>query len=137
MSRTRLTATATPPRTAGFTLLEIMAAIAIIAIVLVGVYRLYAQSIRMSGAAQFYTVATLLAQEITARIDASPNEQPTDDSGDFEDEYAAYSWKLTVEDLESESFSDADTKPRKIEIQVVYNEDEYSYSLQTLRWFSD
>ncbi|MCU0593194.1 MAG: prepilin-type N-terminal cleavage/methylation domain-containing protein, partial [Desulfobacterales bacterium] len=45
----------------GFTLLEVMVALGIMAIVLVSVYRLHSQTLAMSVESRFYTQAPLLA----------------------------------------------------------------------------
>jgi len=46
----------------GFTLLEVMVALAVMSIVLVSVYRMHSQSLTMNTAARFYTLAPMLAQ---------------------------------------------------------------------------
>ena len=46
----------------GFTLLEVMVAVAIVAIALSAVYKLYSQAFDMNQSARFYTTATLLAE---------------------------------------------------------------------------
>jgi prepilin-type N-terminal cleavage/methylation domain-containing protein len=46
----------------GFTLLEVMVAMAIMAIVLVSVYRMHSQTLTMNMAARFYTQAPMVAQ---------------------------------------------------------------------------
>ena len=43
----------------GFTLLEVMIALAVMSIVLVSVYRMHSQSLTMNTAARFYTLAPL------------------------------------------------------------------------------
>ncbi|MFO7972965.1 MAG: prepilin-type N-terminal cleavage/methylation domain-containing protein [Desulfobacterales bacterium] len=53
----------------GFTLLEIMVALSIIAIVLVSVYKMQAQSISMIYASKFYATAPLLAQLKIAEVE--------------------------------------------------------------------
>ena len=52
----------------GFTLLEVMVAMAIMAIVLVSVYRMHSQTLTMNSASRFYTLAPLLAQSKLAQL---------------------------------------------------------------------
>ena len=58
-------------RNHGFTLLEVMIAMAILAIALVAVYQSQSQSISMAGDSRFLTTASLLAQARMAEIDAA------------------------------------------------------------------
>ena len=52
-------------RRGGFTLLEVMIAMAILAITLVAVYQSQSQSISMAGNSRFLTTASLLAQSLS------------------------------------------------------------------------
>ena len=67
----------------GFTLMEVMIAIAILAIALVSIFQLQSQSISMSTDSRFMTTAALLAQSKMVEIEtASPLSDKIDD-GDF------------------------------------------------------
>ncbi len=114
----------------GFTLLEIMVAISIIAIVLVAVYKMHSQTIYMSTNARFYTTAPLLAQKKMAEIELRSNEQ-TDGSGDFGDEFPGYKWRVSIDDVESEALGDAAEDLKKIDVTVSFNDDELTYSFRT------
>lgn len=67
----------------GFTLLEVMVAMAILAIVLVSVYRMHSQTLTMSAANRFYTQAPMLAQSKLAQLESASSEISAGDSGDF------------------------------------------------------
>ena len=84
----------------GFTLLEIMVALSIIAIVLVSVYKMQAQTISMNYEARFYATAPLLAQLKIAELETENLEEQADDSGDFGDEFPGYRWKVVIDDIE-------------------------------------
>lgn len=82
----------------GFTLLEIMVSISIIAIVLVSLFRMHASTIRLAEKVKFNAVATSLAQKkITdIRMDI---EDVDDAKGDFGDEFPGYSWESHMADM--------------------------------------
>ncbi len=96
----------------GFTLLEVMLAMAILAITLVVIFQSQSQSVSMAGEARFQTTATLLAQGKIAEIEAANPEGISSDSGDFGDDFPDYSWELDVTETELESL-------KKIEVTVV------------------
>ncbi|MBW2583428.1 MAG: prepilin-type N-terminal cleavage/methylation domain-containing protein, partial [Deltaproteobacteria bacterium] len=67
-------------RATGFTLLEVMVAMAIMAIVLVSVYRMHAQTLAMNTANRFYTQAPMLAQGKLAQLATGSSEIIAGDS---------------------------------------------------------
>ena len=96
----------------GFTLLEVMIAMAILAITLVVVFQSQSQSISMAGRARFETTASLLAQSKMAEIEAANPENVSSDRGDFGDDFPGYSWQVDVTESEIEYL-------KKIEVKVV------------------
>jgi general secretion pathway protein I len=78
----------------GFTLLEVMLAMSILAIALVAVFQSQSQSISMMARSRFDTAAPLLAQAKMAEIEAVSSADLTSDSGDFGDDYPGYSWSF-------------------------------------------
>lgn len=121
----------------GFTLLEIMAAVAIIAITLVGVYQLYGQSIRLSGAANFYATSSLLSRKLLGEIDGKSQDDIFDDSGDFGDDFPGYEYRVEIEEVLSDAFDLEGAKIKKIELEITRNEDENVYNLRTYRFVRD
>ncbi len=121
----------------GFTLLEIMVSISVIALVLVSVYRLHAQTISMHQSARFYTTAPLLAQNKMAEFEIKPLDELTDDAGNFGDEFPGYSWKVAINDVESETLGSTAEDLKKIDIIVSFNQDEFTYDLSTYRFYSE
>ena len=107
----------------GFTLLEVMVALSIIAIVLVSVLKRQAQTISMNLAARFYATAPLLAQVKIAEVEiANPGEQ-TDDSGNFGDEFPGYRWNVVINDIESELLGNIADNLKQINVNVSFNTD--------------
>ncbi|NNL42582.1 MAG: prepilin-type N-terminal cleavage/methylation domain-containing protein [Desulfobacterales bacterium] len=120
---------------AGFTLLEIMVAISIIAIVLVTVYRMHAQTISMNVISRFNTVAPVLAKQILTQNETKTLDELADDSGDFGKEFTDYKWQVSVKEVESEALGEIAKDLKQIEVTVSLNEDEDVYTLRSYRFF--
>lgn len=85
---------------AGFTLLEVMVAMSILAIALVAVFQMQSQSISMSTEARFLTTASLLAQYKMADIESEAALGNRSQKGDFAPDYPDYGWSLNVTDTQ-------------------------------------
>jgi general secretion pathway protein I len=82
----------------GFTLLEIMIALAIISIAMVSLLGLANRSILVHERLQRITSATLLAQQKMAEAEVNSTNGTlgaTDSQGEFESPYAEYRWQIT------------------------------------------
>jgi general secretion pathway protein I len=119
----------------GFTLLEIMVATSIIAIVLVSVYRMHAQTISMNFISRFQTTAPMLAKKVLTEIETKPVDDLADDSGDFGKEFSGYKWQVSVKEVESEELGEIAKDLRQIEVTVSYNKDEDIYSLKSYEFY--
>lgn len=84
--------------TGGFTLLEVMIAMAILAIALVAVFSSQAQSISMVGDARLTTTAALLAQAKMAEYELDAPDALGSASGDFGEDFPDYEWRAEVGD---------------------------------------
>ena len=82
----------------GFTLLEVMIAMAILAISLVAVFRSQSQSVSMAGEARFLTTASLLAQGKMAEMEGMRPQELTNGNGGFGDDFSDYVWLVEVKD---------------------------------------
>ena len=118
----------------GFTLLEVMIALAVMAIVLVSVYRMHSQSLTMNTAARFYTLAPLLAQNKMAELETLSSEGFSEDSGDFGEQYPGYSWRTSIADVSSEVLGEVANDLKRIDLTVSYNENQFSHSIRTYRF---
>ena len=118
----------------GFTLLEIMVAVSIIAIVLVSIYKMQAQTISMNYEARFYATAPLLAQFKMTEQETKSLEDLTSDSGNFDDDFPGYSWSMAVDDVESEALGDTAKDLKKIDVTIFLNNDKFTYSLRKYRF---
>ena len=121
----------------GFTLLEVVVAVAIMSIVLISVYRLHAQSLSMNTQARFYTQAPMLAQSKLSEMETGEDAEFTADSGEFGEEFAGYSWRVTVDEVDMEALGEISEDLKQIEVIVTYNDDEFVYRLRTLRFIRE
>ena len=96
----------------GFTLMEVMIAMAILAISLVAVFQLQSQSISMSTESRFMTTAALLAQSKMVEAEAVSTLTSRKEGGDFGPDYPQYTWHLEVGDTKLAQF-------KKIEVTVT------------------
>ncbi len=83
----------------GFTLLEVMVAVAILAIALVSLIGSQSQSVSMAGLSRFDTTASLLARRKMTELTLADFDGLVNGEGDFGDEFPAYRWQAVVTDL--------------------------------------
>ncbi len=87
----------------GFTLLEVMVAISILAIALTVLLGNQGQSLRLAEESRFAFTASLLIKEKFAELALSGEELFTTE-GDFGDDYPGYFWTLAVESPDFEDY---------------------------------
>jgi general secretion pathway protein I len=102
----------TQNKASGFTLMEVMIAMAILAIALVAIFQLQSQSISMSTDSRFMTTAALLAQSKMVEVEADSTLANHSEDGDFGPDYPQYIWHLAVGDTQLPQF-------KKIEVTVI------------------
>ena len=114
-----------------------MAAIAIIAVVLVAVYRLHFQTLSMSESMRFYTTAPLLAKSKADAVGLLPESSGLSDSGDFGEMFSGYRWQVTLEPVESEYLGEWAENLTRINVTVSLNDEEFVYRMRTYRLLPD
>jgi general secretion pathway protein I len=117
------------------TLLEVMIAMAIIAIALVAVFGSQSQSLSLANEAKFNTTAALLAQGKMAEIEILKGEDLASNSGDFGEDFPDYRWDLTVSDVAFAGAEEVLDRLKQISLSVTWGErDRYQYSLRLYRF---
>ena len=127
--------TITKKKDSGFTFLEVMVAVALLAIALIAVLGSQSQSVSLASEARFYTTVTLLAQGKMAEIEAKDLDTLSSDSGDFGEDFPNYSWNLKVSDVEIPGEEEAYEHLRQIDLIVSWGQHElYQYHLRLYRF---
>ena len=120
----------------GFTLLEVMVAISLMAIALTAVLGSQSQGVSLASEAKFNTTATLLAQGKMAQIELATPEDLISDSGDFGEDFPGYLWQLTVRDIVLDEAEDASDYVKQIDLEVFWGEKKrYYYRLRLYQFF--
>lgn len=114
-----------------------MAAIAMIAVVLVAVYRLHLQTLSMSESMRFYTTAPLLAKSRADAIGLLPESTALSDSGDFGELFPGYTWEVNLQPVESEYLGEWAENLARIDVTVSTEEAGYVYRIRTYRLLPD
>jgi general secretion pathway protein I len=123
----------------GFTLLEVMVAVAIIAIAFTSVLKLHTQTLTMNIASNFYAKAPLLAQKIISEWETG---MVMDDvMGNFDDsleDFPGFTFEMKHEavisdSLYPENLEKGDSILFEIVCTILYNHGEYHYTVKTLR----
>jgi general secretion pathway protein I len=103
----------------GFTLLEVMVAVAILAMVLVTLMGVKNGSTRDVMLADHITTATLLAKRMMTDTLLTHTLTPNEDEGEFpEDEFKGYSWKKTI------SLVPVEARLLEVRVAVLWKEGE-------------
>lgn len=118
----------------GFTLLEVMVALAVMSIVLVSVYRMHSQSLTMNTAARFYTLAPMLAQGKMAELEVLSSGAFAQDSGDFGQQFPGYSWTASTADVSSEILGEVADDLKQIDVSVSLNENQFVFGLRSYKF---
>lgn len=97
----------------GFTLIEVLISLVIMATVLVAVFKLHAQSLSISATTQFHTTAALLSHAKLTEIKSTPFAELTSESGGFAQPFADYRWQATIEDIAADNLGQINTQLKK------------------------
>lgn len=117
----------------GFTLLEVMIAISLLAIALTTLFGSQSQSVSLGSTTKFNTQAPFLAQLKLAEFTRA-TERPTFDSGDFGDQFPGYQWKIETEDANLEAskiLSKVGDTLQRLTLTVSWGNNSYVYEIKS------
>ena len=122
----------------GFTLLEVMIAVAILSMALVAAVGSQSQSVSLATEAKFATTASFLAQSKMAELETGESSELYSDSGDFGEDFPGYRWNADVTDADLDSLGNASQYIKKIVLVVGRSDtDRYQYQLEYYRFVSE
>lgn len=113
----------------GFTLLEVIIAVAIIAIALTTLLGSQSQSVSFANSAKFETMAALLAQSKMSEIVIQEADSLFSDRGDFGDDYPGYAWDVAVSDISIEEVHSISDYLKQIDLTVTWGVFSYKVRL--------
>jgi general secretion pathway protein I len=119
----------------GFSLLEVMIAVALIAIALTTLLGSQSQSVYFANSAKFETMAALIAQGKMSEIVMQEADSLSSDSGDFGDDYPGYAWEATVSDFSIEGVDNISDYLKQIDLIVTWGV--FSYKLRLFHYVAE
>lgn len=121
----------------GFTLLEVMIAVSIIALVFVSLFRMQSGTLRLAGAGKFNVLAPALADRVLGEIEGDLADK-SQASGDFGEEHPGFQWTCDISesDLDDLDFIDKEKNRnlKKIHLKITDTREQRSYEIFTWRF---
>ncbi|MCP3871745.1 MAG: prepilin-type N-terminal cleavage/methylation domain-containing protein [Desulfobacteraceae bacterium] len=124
----------------GFTFLEVMISVSIIALVFVSLFRMQSGTIRLATAGKFNTIAPILAKQLLVTVEQDI-ENWSETKGEFSEHYSGMEWTCEVSDVffENLDFISEDNQKRfkKIDIHIVQPSESNSYEISAWRFLDE
>lgn len=117
----------------GFTLLEVMVALAVVAIALTAIYRMHSQTLFMDARGRFDTVAALLMGQKLADIDTIELKDLSGDSGDFGNAHPGYAWQIESENVSSDLLKEDGPTLKRITVTISRDGEASVFKLDAYR----
>ncbi|MBW2483836.1 MAG: prepilin-type N-terminal cleavage/methylation domain-containing protein [Deltaproteobacteria bacterium] len=119
----------------GFTLLEVMIAVALIAIALTTLLGSQSQSVSFANSAKFETMAALLAQSKMSEVAMQKAGALISDSGDFGEDYPGYAWAVDVSEIAIPGIDNISDYLKQIDLEVTWGV--FSYNLRLYQYVAE
>lgn len=109
----------------GFTLLEVMVAVAIISISFVSLLGSQSQSISVADISRFETTAAMLAREKLTELQLAGYSALENSSGQFDEEFTDYAWQTEVRELNEDEvgITDSEGMLKLVTLEISRGED--------------
>lgn len=112
----------------GFTFLEVIVAVAIIAIVFTASLKMVSRALALRSVSRFYSLAPYLASAASGKLEKD-GFRSSGMTGDFGDEFTGWSWKAEISKMQGDNaFAWMETLS-KIDITVRYSPDNLDHHL--------
>lgn len=121
------------PPASGFTLMEVMVAVSVVAIALLAIYRMHTQTLFMDARGRFDTVATQLVRQKLADIEAIDLEELSGDNGDFGNAHPGYTWQIETAEVSTDLLKADGPTLKQITVIISFNGDASVFNLTTYR----
>lgn len=109
----------------GFTLLEVMVAVGLLAFAMVSILGIVSHNINIATRSTNYLIATSLADEIASRIDAEGLPSASQRSGKF-DNHPGFEWHIVVAPYNLPQF---EAKMNIVSILITWDDGEENYEI--------
>ncbi len=109
----------------GFTLLEVMVAVALLSFAMVSILGIVGHNINLATKSMSYMIATSLADEIASRIDAEGLPLDSERSGKF-DNHPGFEWHIVVAPYNLPQF---EAKMNIVSVLITWDDGEESYEI--------
>ena len=119
---------------AGFTLLEVMVALSVVAIALTAIYRMYSQTLFMDARGRFDTVAVMLARAKLADLQGTALADLTNESGTFDEAGTGYTWQIQSEPVTPDQLNEDGPILKRFTITIASIADASRFTLTTYRY---
>lgn len=117
----------------GFTLMEVLVALSIVAIALTAVYRMHSQTLFIDERSRSDTIFTLLARHKLADLEILNLSEFNGDSGTFDDVQPGYAWEIRTENIASDQFPEDGPILKRIQITISRSDNGARFTLNTYR----
>jgi len=121
----------------GFTLLEVMISVSIIAVIFVSLFRMQSSTIDLATAGKFNTLSPILAKQLLAEIEQDAATW-SETQGDFGENFPGIGWTCDISDVSLEELEfvneDSENGLKKIDIKITDRSEKRSYKITTWRF---
>ena len=119
----------------GFTFLEVMIAVAVIAIAFVTLLGSQSQSVSVATDSRFKVMASFLAQQKLVELESANFDNLSSSEGDFEDSFSQFHWKTEVENLTADEIGieGADDMLKSVDLTISSGDNEQAiYTVKSI-----